>query len=436
MNHNWFDIRGNYYSPVGNDRKALGFSAVSNTPTFTGNDVQFGRTRIDEVANEGYDLEVSVPIPGEFFTSYNVRAGGGYYEFEDPDGVEFDGGRARLQGQVFPNLVAQVMVTEDDTFGTNWMFSVAWEFSRFASEETLGARRVHDKLGDFVERNSNVVVTRTVAADPISASLTVTDANGMPVPLSLIHINSNAAANGDGSLAAPFQTLTDATSSANAGPGSIFYAHADSVFDNESITLMANQRLLGEGLDYTIDTNMGTVTLPRATNGVAAPVIQQSPAGMAAVTVANDSEISNFQIRQDTDAAILADGVSGTVRIANNSVSDTFRGIDIRNSSAAFTLQDNSIANTIDSGVELTDNATEATIAFTGTTTIDRPGEPLLNPAQPNGGIGIVIEGGSAQHTFEEIIVTNRTSTAIGIGHLGTGGTATFNQALTIDNPQ
>ena len=257
--------------------------------------------------------------------------------------------------------------------------------------------------------------------------------NGTSVRVSLIHVNSNAAANGGGSLAAPFQTL--AAASAAASPGAIFYAHADSVFAGESIVLGDNQRLLGAGLNYTIDTNLGPIVIPRATNGTAAPLILNAPLGGAAIVLGNDTEVSNFQILQSFEAGIGADGVTGSIRIANNNISDAFRGIDIRNSDAAFTIEDNTISNTVDSAVELTDNLTGGTIAFTGTTTIDNPGNPLTLPPQANRGIGVNLEGGSATTTFENLVVTNRSSAAVAIGDLDTTGTVTFNQPLTFDNP-
>ena len=143
----WFDLRGNYYRPVGSERKTIGFSSVGTAPIFMGTNVLFGRTRFDEIANEGYDAEVAVHIPGEWAERYDLTVGGGYYEFETPEGIEFDGWRARVQGQVFPNLFVQASVTEDDTFGTNYMLTVAWEFTRFTSDQGFRPRNVHDRWG-------------------------------------------------------------------------------------------------------------------------------------------------------------------------------------------------------------------------------------------------------------------------------------------------
>jgi hypothetical protein len=216
----------------------------------------------------------------------------------------------------------------------------------------------------------------------------------------------------------------------NSAIDDIFYVHADSIFDGELITLLAGQRLLGEGADtqyffLAIDGNL--VEIPKATAGTDLPIIRNSPAGLATITLATNSEVGGFSIENSGEIGIFGDGLKDAdgniILVGNTSIDGALRGIDIRNSDGTFIIEDVSVSNTTDDGILLTDNGDAlSTITFMGTTSVDNPG-----------GVGISVRGGEADVTFNEVLVTNRNSTGIGIGR--NVGDIVFNEPISIDNP-
>lgn len=430
-----FNISGHF--PFGDKQQPYAYSETSTTPTFHGTSVVFGRSRFDEVAYQGVTGELGVHLPGEFAHEHDLALFAGYYHFDADNSPAFDGFSGRLQGSLWPNFYAQLQLTSDDQFKTRALLYLTWEFSRFSSESS-GPRRLRSRMTDFSERPSQVVVAEQAFYDPVPATITPGGGSGgsgggsgTSQPLNLFHVNSSAPAGGDGSLDNPFQTLTEAA--ANSSTGDILFLHADSVFDGEYLILQGNQRLWGEGLVYSVETDMGTIQIPRATSGTTPPVIRNAPSvtNTGAITLASGTQVLGVTLEDALGPALFGDGLSGELTISNNTIQRAFRGIEIRNSSATFAITETPISDTVDDAIQLTDNT--GTFTFTGTTSIDNPGGGV--GAGPNGGVGISIQGNSATGTvtFEGVEITNRSSTAINIGR--NQGAITFGQAIAIANP-
>ncbi len=425
------EFRSNVYVPVGDQQKTYGYSPTSTSPVFMGSNIAFSRNRFDEAANRGVDLEAGVPLPGGLAGDRSVKVFAGYYHYESDTGPKFNGFSSRIQGEALPNLLLQLIVTNDDQFDTNVMFGASWDFGgpTRRSSDTNGS--IRSRLGQFPHRNYNVVVTEQTVFDPVIASTSSGGTGGTGgtigtgtdgTPITLLHVSSSAPAGGDGTLNAPFQTLAEAEAASSSGD--IVYVHADSVFDTQSIALQSNQRLLGEIGTYFVDTTSGTIQIPRATAGTVSPIIRNSPAGVAAVTLADGVEVSGISIENALGEAILGDGVGGAVTISNNSIMNAVRGIDIRNSTATamFTISGTPINTTTAEGILLTDNTAGSTFTFTGAQTVASPA-----------GIGVSIQGGGANVTFDDLDITDRGTTAIAIDR--STGTVAFNQPISIANP-
>ncbi|MFB3103733.1 MAG: inverse autotransporter beta domain-containing protein, partial [Pseudomonadales bacterium] len=124
----FWDLRANGYFPVGTERNNSGVSGVGQNLAFTGNLLAFARTRLDEVAMKGVDIEAGTKLWGRLADRFNVRIYGGGYHFQANEGDKVWGARARLIGNLTENTSTQVLVTSDDTFGDNLILGLSMYF--------------------------------------------------------------------------------------------------------------------------------------------------------------------------------------------------------------------------------------------------------------------------------------------------------------------
>ena len=103
----WIEIRSNIYIPdIGEDRRSL-------PNRFSGNSLLLGRA---EVAMTGADVEVGTVLPAVGRLQGRIAAG--YYHFDDPDVTAVTGWRVRSELAAHENLTSEVIVSDDDVFGT------------------------------------------------------------------------------------------------------------------------------------------------------------------------------------------------------------------------------------------------------------------------------------------------------------------------------
>ena len=407
------DANANGYLPFGDKGHQYGTTGFVGLPIFGGNTLLLPQYNLEEQSMFGFDAEIGSRIPG-LPRDLDARIWGGYYFFDSDNVSAINGIRGRVEARVNPQLLAHLTVTSDNRFDTHVMVGLIWDFTKILAAPKPPTVTNRAALGRLSRYNQNVMVAETSVYTPIPA---IDPATGLP--FRVMHVNSGATPGGDGTIEAPLNSVTQASTAAQSGD--IVYLHRGSVFDGQSFVMKDNQRLLGEGGNYTINTQqLGNVPLPQATVGGARPLIRNSIG--AAVTLANAVEVAGIGVETSTGAGFLADGVSGSVLMTDNTVDGSFRGLDLRNSSGMFTITDTTISNTTDDSIALEENTSAATFAFSGTTAVSNPG-----------GIGLSIQGGEATITLADIDITNRNSTAIGIGRAG--GTITFSNAITLDNP-
>ena len=172
------------------------------------------------------------------------------------DDQDSPGYRVGVRGYAYPDLLLQFVVSNDDVFNTNAAFSLQWFVGRTRTDY-CPAGDVRDHLRQPVMRNDYVAIQKTTRAGGIA----LTNADGSE--LSIVHVDSDAAAGGDGTFENPFNEL-DQADGAGSDEGDIILAHSTSVFDT-GIVLQDNQRLLGEGNNMTFTVNTaeeGIVTIP------------------------------------------------------------------------------------------------------------------------------------------------------------------------------
>ena len=242
-------------------------------------------------------------------------------------------------------------------------------------------------------------------------------------PITLTHIDSNAGGANLGTFENPF-TILPVTQGSN-----IVYVHADSVYNNQSYVLNANQRLLGEGNgnQHSVNTDqLGMINLPAGNGGTNRPVIQNVQG--VALDVANVSEISNFAITGAGTAARL-NGLTGNVNLNRTLISGGATGIDILGGSGTFT--DVTIEDSSTAGIDITGGS--STVNFGGP---NNPGAGQFGPStidQNTNGSTVAVSGGHSgsftQDAGSGIIATN----GDGLQFNGADGNYNFNGPVTLN---
>jgi hypothetical protein len=143
-----------------------------------------------------------------------------------------------------------------------------------------------------------------------------------------------AGAGGDGRLGTPFNTLAAVASAADAAGDRIFL-HSGSGDYTGGITLLDNQRLLGQAGSLTLAT-MADVTPPTdsvlpATGGTAPVIVNGSGNG---VTLAAGNRIQGFAVGNTSGSGISGTGF-GTLTVADVSISGTGQALNLTTGSIA-----------------------------------------------------------------------------------------------------
>lgn len=416
VQNEWLTARLHIYEPLGDDIKTARFSATDSTPVFVAQQLSFSRFRVDELAYEGFDAEVGGILTTPWTES---RLYCGIYHFEsDSAEHELDGVSARVEQQVGSNCIASLGVTNDDVTDTSVMFRLTWEIG--GVPRGYFGDTIKHRLAEAPRRNYNMVLLEQTTLDPLIAT---SAASGNTI--NVIHASSLVGGAGNGSFTQPFTSLADAAASAAGTAGEdIILAHAGSVFDGQGIMLPDDTRFLGDGIDHTVETaEFGVVTLPRANGQTTRPIIRNAPSAAAAVQLASGVELNNINVEMAQGDGVLANAVSGSVLVRNVSVDGATDGLSVRNSlsTADFTFDSLSVANTMDQGIELANNDSGATIAFTGVTQIDSTADAAFR-----------IGGGGATVGVGALQITNYSNRAVDL--FQSGGPVTFSSPLILSN--
>jgi hypothetical protein len=282
------NLRSNGYIPVGSTAYTLG--APGNP--FTGNFL-LCQNGID-AALGGADLEVGAYIPGLADWAGMISVGGYAYgndRYQWQEGTQIGQAVVPWFGGVYTRL--------DMTFIQNWDFSLQanndsyFDWTGFArlTYRMGGSRRrnVPDQVEQPMMRNEHIVrghQTPIVATNPATGQA-----------WNVIHVDNTATFGGNGTAAAPVQTLATAQGLATR-PYDIVYVHAGSsaVTPYESLWQFQadNQILVGQG--STLELNTSTCGYRQFFNLPAGnrPVLDSTG---TAITLRNGAIVDNFLIR-------------------------------------------------------------------------------------------------------------------------------------------
>lgn len=287
------DFRANGYAPVGSRSKTRDF-VENGELTFTDHFVAPELLGVRDTALTVGEAELAGRL-GDLdawaFAGIYGFAGGGY------DAV---GGKLGLRGYATPDLLLSVAVANDDQFDTNALFSATWFIGRTRAEN-CPTGVLSDRMREPVIRNDYIATEQSTAfgaGDPLLGT------DGELVRLT--HVNSGAAAGGDGSFENPLNDLGDINSMSL--DEDIVYAHSGGDFNDQTARLRDGQTFYGEGNDNPLQAtflNRGTFDLPESSPGAASgPVATIDGGAGAGVILADNNVVQNLDFDGGLNAII------------------------------------------------------------------------------------------------------------------------------------
>ncbi len=400
------DVRLNGQFPLDRTMEGVRTILPGSTPVFEGNELMGAiQTFAVDTALSVVDVEAAKRISDleawAFLGGYHLGGGG----FDEA------GYRAGVRGYAVPDVAVSLQVTDDNIYHTNVMFGITWFVGRTnRCNEPCGT--LLDRFREPVQRNDFIALQERIVTDPINP---LTDATTNE-QFFIVHVDSSAAAGGDGTFEMPFNNLTDAET--GSAVNNIVLTHADSVLAG-SFALKDGQRFLGEGNDIVHTVNsaeQGIVNLPETAPGALSATTPIITGAGDVFTMANNNEVNNFTINGGT-RAIVADSVASP-QAANLAINmPTGDAISLTNVTGS---------TTIENSVMITDAGGVAILVDGGSGIVGANAEIVSNI------VGRSVEvrnrdGGSV--TFGLI-----TDTADGIlVEENTGGTVTFSSLVDLD---
>jgi hypothetical protein len=335
------DFRGNFYIPVGPDRRQFGDAFLCD-PTFQGTHILLSHLRASEAALTGGEIEVGGPVPR--LGRYGVRAYLGGYVFGVDDSPVDVGVRGRLDARISNRFSLGAQVQNDREFGTTAAVSVALHWGGIRRRYRSSVDTVYGRFADDIVRNHEIAVatqttaSRAPATDPLTGR-----------PITVIHVNNTAPPGGDGSVEHPLNVLAPAP--LLAGPAGIILVYRGDGTPrgmDHGVTLETNQRLLGDSIHYLFTSReVGVCLLPNPLTG--RPTITNLAGD--AVVLANGNEVAGLAILGPQGNGIRGTGVVGfnlhdnIITTATNFVTgELFTGIDLVGVSGTGVIANNQIS--------------------------------------------------------------------------------------------
>ncbi|MDB5338911.1 MAG: Parallel beta-helix repeat protein [Planctomycetaceae bacterium] len=300
------DFRLNAYIPSNDNQSTLGTSRNGNI-SFIGQNIGIGTNRLVENALRGGDLEVGGAMP--FFGDYGLRSYVGAYYFQAPSVESTVGFKYRTEVLVTQDLQMSISASSDKLFGNNLFGAVTYYFPVGGQKRVMSRQPVRERLYTNVERNNRLNVFRRELSENVRA---INPETGLAYVVHHVD-NINPVGTGDGSVKNPFGSLSDAAPGAD-----IVFVHHNQLDTsgnpiltglNTGITLIDNERLLGQGTEHLFDDlRYGTLVLP-GNDGGPQPIIT-NPNGDV-VTLANNNEVSGLQIGAASPNGPAGNGIFG-----------------------------------------------------------------------------------------------------------------------------
>ncbi|MBI1346157.1 hypothetical protein GC163_07690 [bacterium] len=302
---NRWEARSNLYLPVGDRQQILEQTAVDKH--FVGHQLWFDQQTTVGNSLAGVDGEIGFTWAIEPFDIPTIIRGfvGGYH-FVGDTGDDINGFRTRLESTINSSVITQVEYTSDNEYGQNVFAGVTLQFPWGGAHPSSNWKRNTPTPFRAVKRNYNVVLDRqeSFAADVIAMNPLTSQ------PYFFQHVDTHAAAGGDGTAETPYANFTPATS----GNPDIILVHSGSVL-NETLVIPNDTRVWGmNGLQSINTSNLGRLTLPGDSDSSADTPRITGVIGNA-VTIGSNSELTGFVIDDIHGNGIVgSDGSNVTLR--------------------------------------------------------------------------------------------------------------------------
>ena len=412
-----YDARLNVNLPT-DTNNSLVAPSIFDSPAFGGSNGQniiLGYEFFQQ-ALRTVDLEVGAMLLGN--TSMQLKGYLGTYGLF-ADGVSEWGGRGRLEVRAYDRVWVGGFVQNDGLFGTTGGVTAEFRFGRGCAPSSYCCTA--SRLGDPVQRRQYIAV-RDIREDILATQA--------GVPITVLHVDSNAAPGGTGGIQDPVDNLFDASNQ----PQDIVFVHGDSVFVGEEMAISTEgQRFLGEGIPHLVNSDQGTFLLPSANPAGATPQILDAPS-VAVYIAADDAEVSGFEIDNATNVGIYGNGVGG-FDVNRNRITRSNLGVGFENVTSAGLIEENIANDNVvgfavngDNISTFNDNIADGNDDDGFVVFGNNAGTFTNNSASDNGGVGFSFDDNTG--TFTDNTATSNDSH----GFIYTHNTGTFTENTATGN--
>jgi hypothetical protein len=294
-----FDFRINGYLPVGakiSDPYDATFEAFSGHHMLVSQKYQS--------AMKGADAEFGFHFGKS--KSFDFYATAGPYYFIGKLAPTTWGGKAKISGTFKEMLTLEISDSYDRTFHNKFQGQISLNFSLGPKSKVKAqgrtcnvANTLNDRMLQPVGRQEIIVIdtTRknTAATDPATG-----------LPYFFVFVDNTSSSNG--TYESPYHTLVQAQD--NSSPNNIIYVfpgNGTTTGMDSGISLKANQKFWGSGVNHLLQTSEGTISIPAQSSS--SPTITNTNIDTEgnAITLATNNAISGFTI-----TAAMTDAIYGT----------------------------------------------------------------------------------------------------------------------------
>lgn len=251
-----FDILANIYNPLSGKNQFNIPNPNPQAPALIGTGIFVDTNGIGiEEPQHGFDFELGWETGQriDFFKNNTDSArfylGGFYFNSDNTNSIK--GIRARAAIDITPDVQVGGRVQYDTERGSQGFLEATIRFP-FGQKRAFRDYGVRARLDESPERDIDIVTGSAIAQSGSRVQITNAQTGQ---PQTIIHVNNEAGAGGDGSAEAPFNNLTDAQNAAN--NNDIVYIHTGdgmATGQNTGITLnRSGQKLIGAGTDLVFD---------------------------------------------------------------------------------------------------------------------------------------------------------------------------------------
>ncbi len=298
----FIDARINGYLPFGRKMSSpydTEFGYFSGHSLFLSQKVEF--------AMKGLDAEVGFHFGN--CDSWNFQANAGPYYFHGYKGPNAWGGKIRASASYQDRVTFEVIESYDNVFHNKFQGQIAFSIPLGRKTDEVRREQMYCRRIQPVARNEIVVISHKhrypVAINPLTQS-----------PFFFVFVDNTSSS--EGTFESPYPSLLLAQD--NSSPNQIIYTFpGDGTTSNmdQGITLQASQRFWGSGVAHHLQTEQGSITVPKLS--ATAPQVTNINLLGAGATLSTHNEISGITFIETSGHAI-----SGTNPIEFNLSACTF----------------------------------------------------------------------------------------------------------------